>query len=267
MRWLNDIHRVGFHRISRFVFRYQCLVQFLACPDSDVLDLTTRSHCLSQVGQAHTGNLGDENFAAVHLLNATNDKLHTLLECDPEPSHSGIGDGELAASFLLEKHWDHASAASDHVAVSRTTKARISRPRVCICLHEHLLCAQFGCAIKIDRVHGLVGTQRQYPFHALVDRGVDHIAAAHDVGLDRFERVVLTRRNLFQRCRMNNHRHACQGAIESIGISDITDEIPQTRMVETGSLHFVLLQLVAAEDHESFRLKVSQHDFNEFLAE
>jgi hypothetical protein len=44
-------------------------------------------------------------------------------------------------------------------------------------------------------------------------------------------------------------------------------KVPQARMVETGSLHFVLLQLVAAENHESFRLKLSQHDFNEFLAE
>ncbi len=42
--------------------------------------------------------------------------------------------------------------------------------------------------------------------HALVDGRIDHIAAAHNVGLDRFERVVFAGRNLLQRRRMHHHR-------------------------------------------------------------
>ena len=57
------------------------------------------------------------------------------------------------------KDRNHAAAAAHHVAVARTTEARVPRAGVGIGLHEQFFCAQLGGAIKIDRIHGFVGAE------------------------------------------------------------------------------------------------------------
>ena len=106
------------------------------------------------------------------------------------------------------KHRDHAAAAADHVSIPRATEASLLCPRIGIGLYKHLFGAQLGRSVQIDRIHCLVGAESQDALHALVDGRVDHVAAAHDVGLDGFERVVFAGWNLLQRGRVHHHGDA-----------------------------------------------------------
>ena len=177
--------------------------------------------------QPHAGNLRNKNLAAVHLLQAADHKLHALLQSQPESRHARIGDRDLPAPPLFQKNRNHAAPASHHVAVTRTTEARISSARIGISLHKHFFRAQLGGAIKIDRIHRLVGAERQNAAHALIDRRIDHVAPAHDIRLDRFKRIVLASRHLLERRRMHHHRHARERPLQALHVPNVSNEIPQ----------------------------------------
>ena len=141
----------------------------------------------------------------MHLFDAMNNEFHTLIEGDPETGHTGISDSDFAALALLLENGDHAAPAAHHVAVTGATETSILRPGIGIGLHEHFLGAQLGCTVKINRVDRFVGAEGENAAHTLVDGGVDHISATHDVGLNGFEGIVFTRGHLFERGRVHDH--------------------------------------------------------------
>ena len=103
--------------------------------------------------------------------------------------------------------------------------------------------------------------------HALVDGGINHVAAAHDVGLDRFKRVVFARRHLFERGRMHHDAYPGQGALQALRVAHVPDEVAQAGMIEARRPHVMLLELVAAEDDELLRMVITQHHLGELLSE
>ena len=165
------------------------------------------------------------------------------------------------------KHRNHAAPAAHHVAVARATEARVLRPGVGVGLHEHFFRAKFGGAIKIDRIYGFVGAQGQNSMHALVDGGIDHVAAAHDVGLDGFKRVVFARRHLLKRGRVDHDRHSGKGALQALRVAHVPNEVAEAGMIEAPHPHIVLLELVTAEDDELLGMVVTQHHLHELLPE
>src|SRR5581483_11228588 len=264
---LDDVHVTDFDGVTRLVFRDQRLMQLFTGPDANEFDLAAGRDGLGHVHQPHAGNLGDENLATVHALNAFHYETHALLEGDPEARHTRIGDRDFSPLALLEEHRDHADSAADDISVAGATEARILRSGICVGLHEHFLGTELGRAIEIDRVYGLVGTECQDPADTAVDGRIDDILAAHDVGLNGFERVVLAGGNLLECGGMYHDSYPRQSTIEAGTIADVADEISQTRIVEPGSLHVVLLQFITAENDELLRPVIAQHYLGEFLPE
>ena len=85
---------------------------------------------------------------------------------------SGIGDGELVRVSFCSRNIGITLPRLPTTLPYRAQLKRVSRaPEYAFACTNIFLCAQFGCAVEVNRVHGLVGTQRQYPFHALIDRG------------------------------------------------------------------------------------------------
>src|SRR5208282_5028407 len=267
MRRLNHIHIFCLKRLPRLVFRDQHLVQLLSRTNPDVLHLAAGSNGLGQVQQSHAGNLGDKNLAAVHLFQAADHKLHALFQRQPESSHARIGNRDLPASPLLQKHRNHAAAAAYDVPIARAAEARIFRTRISVRLHKHFLRAQLGGAIQIDGIHRLVGAERQDAAHALIKRRINYVTAAHDICLDRFERVVFASRHLFEGRCVDDHRHARERPLQALHVPNVSDEITQAGMIEAGRPHLMLLQLVAAENYQSVRLVIAQHDLHKLLPE
>src|SRR5580700_11372226 len=97
-------------------------MQFFAGTNPDVLHPAARSKGLREVHEPHAGNFRNKNLAAVHLLQASDHKFHTLLEGQPESGHSRIGDRNLPAPTLFEENRDHAAVAADNVSVTRATE-------------------------------------------------------------------------------------------------------------------------------------------------
>ena len=57
-------------------------------------------------------------------------------------------DVELdTALALFEEYRNHTATAAQNVSVADTTESGILRARVSVCLNEHFLRAEFGCAV------------------------------------------------------------------------------------------------------------------------
>src|SRR5580693_3177000 len=102
-------------------------MQFFAWAYPDCFHIAARRDCLGHFHQLHAWNLGNKDFAAVHLLNAANHQPDSLLDGDPEASHAGIGDRDPAPLALLLEDRNHAATASQHIPVARTTESSVLR--------------------------------------------------------------------------------------------------------------------------------------------
>ena len=100
---------------------------------------------------------------------------------------------------------------------------------------------------------------------ALVDSGINDVAATHDVGLDGFEGVVFAGGNLFESSRVNDYRNAGKGAFQAIDVTNVSNEIAEAGMVETGGAHLMLLEFIATEDDQPMGLVVAQHDLDKLF--
>ena len=122
VRRLNDVAVFDFKSVARFVLRHQHFVQLFAGPDSDGLDLASRRNGFRKIYEPHAGNLGHENLAAMHLLEAADHETHPLLQRQPEARHPRIRDRNAAAAFLLLKNRNNAAPAPHHIAISRAAE-------------------------------------------------------------------------------------------------------------------------------------------------
>src|SRR6185369_13951070 len=174
----------------------------------DILHFALRGDGPCHINQAHARNLRHENLPAMHLLKTLHHKPDALFECDPEARHARVGHRDLSPLTLLLKNRNDAAAASQYVSVASAAEPRILRAGIGIGLHEHLLSAQLRRAVKVDGIHRLVSAQRQNPLHTMIDGGINHVAPAHDVGLDRLKWVVLARWNLLHRRGMHHHGYS-----------------------------------------------------------
>src|SRR3984893_18247955 len=96
------------------------LVQLLTGPDADNLMRQRRGHCPSDVHDVNRGYLWDEHLPPIHPLEILENKIDTLLQGDPEASHSRVGNGQMVASLSGECTEDRngRAARSDDIAVS-----------------------------------------------------------------------------------------------------------------------------------------------------
>ncbi len=62
----------------------------------------------------------------------------------------------------------------------------------------------------------------------LIDRRIDNVAAAHDVGLNGFERIVFAGRNLLESGGVHDDGDAGQSALQAAGIAHVADEVAQS---------------------------------------
>jgi hypothetical protein len=133
-------------------------------------------------------------------------------------------------------------------------------------LHKNLLRAEFGRAIEIHWIHRFVGAESQHTLNSAVDGGVDHVSAAHDIGLDGFERIVFARWNLLQSGSVDDDGNARESPMQPRCVANIAQKITQAGVVEAGTAHVMLLQFIAAQNHQSSGMVLPQHDLDELPA-
>ena len=179
---------------------------------------------------------------------------------------SVIGSDWPASAQLAEER-DHRAAAAHDVAVADHGEAgRVGRG-VVVAGDEELVGGELGRAVEVDRGGRLVGGQRDDPLDAGVDAGLDDVLRADDVRLHELPRVVLGGVDLLERGCVDDVVDAVHGPVEAVAVADVADEPAQPRVVAEQLAALVLLELVAAEDHDPLGVVVLQGLGDERLAE
>ena len=226
-----------------------------------------RGDGLGQVEDPHAGNLGDEDLAAAHPLDAAEHEADALVERQPEPRHAAVGHGDPAAGPLRAEDRNDASPAAQHVAVAGATEPGSAGGRIGVALHQQFFGAEFRGAVEVDRVDGLVGAQAEHLLDAAIDRRVDDVPRPVDVGLHRFAGIVLAGRDLLQGGGVDHDIDAAHRPPHAVDVADVAEEVAEAGMIEAAGEHLVLLQLVAAEDDDLAGMVVAEEDFDALLAE
>src|SRR5690606_22070336 len=122
-------------------------------------------------------------------------------------------------------------------------------------------------AIEVERARSLVRRERDNLLHTRIDRCLNDVLRADDVGLHVLERVVLGSVDLLESCSMHHVIDAMHGPCKTVLIADVADEPSEARVVGELLTNLVLLQLVAREDHNTSRVVAFKQLCDEGLTE
>ena len=240
------------HRAAALLRADHLLVQLLAGPQADVVHRRAGGDRLGEVGHLHRRDPRDQQLAALHHVEGVHDHLHGLRQRDEEPGAAQVGDRErLARLGEPGEERDHRAAAAHDVAVADHREPGVVRRGVVVAGDEQLVGGQLRGAVQVDRAGRLVGGERDHLLHAGVDGGLDDVLAAHDVGLDELERVVLRGVDLLERRGVHDVVDVVHRAQQPALVADVADEPAQARVVAEQLPDLVLLELVAGEDDQS----------------
>ncbi|MOA02623.1 hypothetical protein D3C78_1220820 [compost metagenome] len=189
-----------------------------------------------------------EQVTVVAVLEGIQHQIHGIRQSHHEAGHVRVGQGQrLAGADLLDEQRDHRTARGHHVAVTGAADHRLALVDIARLGDHDLFHHRLGDAHGVDRVDRLVGAQADHALDLVLDRRFQHVLGADHVGLDRFHRVKLAGRHLFERCRMEDVIHAAGGIQHALVVAHIAD-IELQLGVGIALAHVILLLLVTAED-------------------
>ena len=211
---------------------------------------------------------GTSNSPPLHEVEGVEHHLHGVVEGDEEAGAAQIGDRQRLAGLVhrLELRDDRAARAHD-VAVAHDGEARRVGGGVVVAEDEQLVGRQLRRAVEVDRARGLVGRQCDDLLDARVDARLDDVLRTDDVRLDELVRVVLGRVDLLERRGVHDVVDAVHGALETVEVTDVTDEPAQARVVLEQRAALPLLQFVARVDDDALGVVLGEQLRDEGLAE
>lgn len=210
-------------------------------------------HGLGEVADGRRRRLLDEQVAGVGVLEGELHQVHGLVQVHEEAGHVGVGDRQrLALADAVDEEGDHRAARAHDVAVAGAADGgaagAVAGVGVDDGLHHGL-----GLAHGVDGVGRLVGGQAHDAVDALLDRGVEHVVRADDVGAHGLHGEELAGGHLLEGGGVEDVVHAVHGVAHALGVADVADEEADLGGELRGLLlqavaHVVLLLLVARED-------------------
>lgn len=210
-------------------------------------------HGLGEVADGRRRRLLDEQVAGVGVLEGELHQVHGLVQVHEEAGHVGVGDRQrLALADAVDEEGDHRAARAHDVAVAGAADGgaagAVAGVGVDDGLHHGL-----GLAHGVDGVGRLVGGQAHDAVDALLDRGVEHVVRADDVGAHGLHGEELAGGHLLEGGGVEDVVHAVHGVAHALGVADVSDEEAHLGGELRGLLlqavaHVVLLLLVARED-------------------
>lgn len=210
-------------------------------------------HGLGEVADGRRRRLLDEQVAGVGVLEGELHQVHGLVQVHEEAGHVGVGDRQrLALADAVDEQRDHRAARAHDVAVAGAADGgaagAVAGVGVDDGLHHGL-----GLAHRVDGVGRLVGGQAHDAVDALLDRGVEHVVRADDVGAHGLHGEELAGGHLLEGGGVEDVVHAVHGVAHALGVADVSDEEADLggelgRLLLQAVAHVVLLLLVARED-------------------
>ena len=240
-------------------------MQLLSRPDADRSQRYPGSDRFHDVHKPHGREFRNKHLSTRHPLDTVNDEAHPLIQSDPESSHSFVGDRHRSVASLLQKQGNDAAPATHNIPVTNTAEHGLPTG-VRVGLDEQLLRHQLRRAIEVDWTDRFVGTNEYDLRHAGVDGSVDHVRAPIDIRLDRFQGVVLRRRNLLEGCRVHHDVDPIHGPVETAFVAHVSNQEANLLITELLT-HLELLQLIARQDPKSLEVVLLKDDFGELVPE
>ena len=235
---------------------HEGLVELLAVAGADDLGAHTAEdllHGLGEVADGRRRRLLYEQVAGVGVLEGELHQVDGLVKVHEEAGHVGVGDRQrLALPDAVDEQRDDRAARAHDVAVAGAADGgaagAVAGVGVDDGLHHGL-----GLAHGVDGVCGLVGGQAHDAVDALLDRGVEHVVRADDVGAHGLHGEELAGGNLLEGGGMEDVVNAVHGVAHRLGVADVADEEADLggelgRLLLQAVTHVVLLLLVARED-------------------
>ena len=111
-------------------------MKFFPGTNTDDFDIGFRRDGMSQINHLHTWDLGDKYLAALHFLNTTDNKFHTLIKGYPETGHPVISKGYLPILPLLDKQRHDTSPGPNHIAIPDAAEPSFHPTRVSVALNH-----------------------------------------------------------------------------------------------------------------------------------
>src|SRR5205807_4781869 len=96
--WTDDVVVRELEREMGIVLRAHGLMQLFSRPDAHHLNRHAGRHGQRDIGDPRRWDLRHEDFSAPHALEIPEYETDSLVERDPEPGHTLIGDWQLAAA-------------------------------------------------------------------------------------------------------------------------------------------------------------------------
>ena len=197
-------------------------MKLLSGPNAHDFHLGFGRHRESQVKNTHTRNLGHEDLAPMHALNASDDETNALFERDPKPRHTLIGYGHLSRFALFHKQGDNTSRRSDHVAVASRAQTHIFMRTVYVSLNKQFLRDHLCGSIQICGLHRLIGADVHHQGHPLINGGINHVDGSFNVGAHRLNRIVFAHGNMLEGCRVHQHVNICHRTLQTAFIPHVS---------------------------------------------
>ena len=149
------------------------------------------------------GGFLDEDVAVLAVLEGEEDQVDSFLEAHDEAGHGRFRQCDrLSGADLVDPQGDDAAAGAHDVAVAGAADAGVQG--VAALGHRDLLLQRLADAHRVDGIGGLVRRQANHALHPGVDRRIQHIVRADDIGLHGLHREELAARHLLQRRRMED---------------------------------------------------------------
>ena len=255
---------------ARIVLRHHHLMQLFPLADADLLHLGVRQHRVYQIINMERRDFGNIGFSALALRQRLKNKLHALIQCNPEPRHPQIGHGQFFFAPLdhTAEQRNYRPAAARHIAVAHHGKGRAVLALIGICCDKKFVRDKLCTAVQIDRIHRFIRRKRYNLLHAAVKRGVNDILRPVNVGLDRFKRIIFTGRNLLHCRRMDHIIHSAECPIQPILVPHISNKKAHFRHIHSVLIiifHDMLLKLVPGIDNDLLWMIALKNHFQEFF--
>ena len=198
------------------------------------------------------GGFLNEDVAILAVLEGEEDKIDSLLEAHDKAGHGRFREGDgLSGADLVDPQGDDAAAGAHDIAVACAADAGVQR--VPALGHRNLLLQRLADAHRVDGIGGLVRRQANHALHPGVDRRIQHIVRADDIGLHSLHREELAGRDLLQRRRMEDVIDSAHRGLErrlAPHVADIElDLMGNLRILHLALMpHVILLLLVPREN-------------------
>lgn len=248
--------------VGHLLAGHQRLIKLFPMAGADHLDFVLGieefKQRLGQIGNGRGRSFLHKDVALIAVRVGVEDQVHRIVQGHEKAGHVRVGDGEGFALFdQFDKQGDDRTTRGHDIAVAGTVEGRLLGVGKARFGDDDLLHHRLGDSHGVDRIHRLVGAEGDNSFDAFGYGSVENIFGAENIGLDRFQRIKFTRRDLLQGRSLKDIIDSVHGRQQTVVGAHVADVELDFGIGETDA-HIFLLQFVTGKNADLFDLSAKE---------